>query len=105
MELGKSTTIRSIMNLINKTSGKVLIENKEFDKDDIKIKEKIGYLPSEIYLYNDLTVKEMLDYHESFYKKDIHKRRTELVKKLQQLFLHYVYFYQHLHTKRRKLLE
>ena len=83
MELGKSTTIRSIMNLINKTSGKVLIENKEFDKDDIKIKEKIGYLPSEIYLYDDLTVKEMLDYHEKFYKKDIHKRRTELVKKLQ----------------------
>ena len=83
MELGKSTTIRSIMNLINKTSGKVLIENKEFDKDDIKTKEKIGYLPCEIYLYDDLTVKEMLDYHESFYKKDIHKRRTELVKKLQ----------------------
>ena len=83
MELGKSTTIRSIMNLINKTSGKVLVENKEFNKDDIEIKEKIGYLPSEIYLYDDLTVKEMLDYHESFYKKDIHKRRTELVKKLQ----------------------
>ena len=80
---GKSTTIRSIMNLINKTSGKVFIEGKEFDKDDIKIKEKIGYLPSEIYLYDDLTVKEMLDYHESFYKKDIHNRRTELVKRLE----------------------
>lgn len=79
---GKSTTIRSIMNLINKTSGKVLIENKEFKKDNIQIKEKIGYLPSEIYLYDDLSVKEMLDYHESFYKKDIHKRRIELVKKL-----------------------
>ena len=83
MELGKSTTIRSIMNLINKTSGKVLVENKEFNKDDIEIKEKIGYLPSEIYLYYDLTVKEMLDYHESFYKKDIHKRRIELVKRLE----------------------
>jgi len=80
---GKSTTIRSIMNLINKTSGKVLIENKEFTKDDIQIKEKIGYLPSEIYLYDDLSVKEMLDYHESFYKKDIHKKRIELVKRLQ----------------------
>ena len=78
---GKSTTIRSIMNLINKTSGKVFIEGKEFDKDDKKIKEKIGYLPSEIYLYDDLTVKEMLDYHESFYKKDIHKKRIELVKR------------------------
>ena len=80
---GKSTTIRSIMNLINKTSGKVLIENKEFNKDDIEIKEKIGYLPSEIHLYDDLTVKEMLDYHESFYKKNIHQRRIELVKKLE----------------------
>ena len=80
---GKSTTIRSIMNLINKTRGKVLIENKEFNRDNLEIKKKIGYLPSEIYLYDDLTVKEMLDYHESFYKKDIHERRTELVKKLQ----------------------
>ena len=78
---GKSTTIRSIMNLINKTSGRVLIENEEFNKDDIAIKEKIGYLPSEIHLYDDLTVKEMLDYHEKFYKKNIHKRRIELVKR------------------------
>ncbi len=80
---GKSTTIRSIMNLINKTSGKVLIENEEFNKDDIVIKEKIGYLPSEIHLYDDLTVKEMLDYHENFYKKNIHKRRVELVKRFE----------------------
>lgn len=80
---GKSTTIRSIMNLINKTSGKVFIDGKEFNKDDLDIKEKIGYLPSEINLYDDLTVKQMLDYHESFYKKDIHKRRTELVSRLQ----------------------
>ena len=43
------------MNLINKTSGKVLIENKEFNKDNLEIKEKIGYLPSEIYLYDDFT--------------------------------------------------
>lgn len=92
---GKSTTIRSIMNLINKTSGKVLIEGKEFNDADIEIKENIGYLPSEIYLYDDLTVKEMLDYHESFYrannfdcvsgsgsdKKDIHNRRLELIEK------------------------
>lgn len=80
---GKSTTIRSIMNLINKTSGKVLIDGKEFDKNDVQIKEMIGYLPSEIYLYDDLTVREMLNYHEKFFKKDIHKRRTDLVKVLQ----------------------
>ena len=79
---GKSTTIRSIMNLINKTSGDILLNGKKLDKDDIKAKELIGYLPSEIHLYDDLTVKSMLDYHESFYKNDCHKRRKELVEKL-----------------------
>ena len=79
---GKSTTIRVIMNLINKTSGKVLINGKEIDKNDLKIKEIIGYLPGEINLYEDLKVGEMLDFHESFYEKNIHKRRCELVELL-----------------------
>lgn len=79
---GKSTTIRSIMNLINKTEGIILFNGKELEQDDIQAKEFIGYLPSEIHLYDDLTVKDMLDYHESFYKKNCRKRRIELVEKL-----------------------
>lgn len=79
---GKSTTIRTVMHLINKTSGTIKIDGKEFNKDDIVLKEEIGYLPSEIFLYEDLTVKEMLDFHESFYKRDIHARRKELVQLL-----------------------
>ena len=42
---------------------------KELLKDNIKVKEEIGYLPSEIHLYDDLTVREMLDFHATFYKK------------------------------------
>lgn len=79
---GKSTTIRCIMNLINKTEGTVLLNGKELDKDEVSLKELIGYLPSEIHLYEDLTVKQILNYHESFYRKSIHKRRRELVKRL-----------------------
>lgn len=79
---GKSTTIRSIMNLINKNEGTILLNGLELKKDDVTLKEKIGYLPSEIHLYDDFTVKEMLDYHESFYKKNLSKRRKYLVKKL-----------------------
>ena len=56
---GKSTTIRAIMNLINKNEGKIIIDGIELTKDDIKLKEIIGYLPSEINLYDDLTVKEI----------------------------------------------
>lgn len=79
---GKSTTIRSILNLINKTSGEVLFNGKVFDKDDIEVKKQIGYLPSEINLYDDLTVKQMLDFHESFFDKDISTRRKELLERL-----------------------
>lgn len=79
---GKSTTIRSIMHLINKNSGSVYVNGKEFLRNDTKTKELIGYLPSEVNLYEDLTVKQMLDYHESFYAKDIHSRRCELVERL-----------------------
>ena len=79
---GKSTTIRTIMNLINKTSGEIYIYGKELDKDDLLLKEKIGYLPSEVNLYGDMTAKELLDYHASFYKKDCSKRKDELIKLL-----------------------
>ena len=79
---GKSTTIRTILGLINKTSGNVYIKGKEFNKDDIETKKIIGYLPSEINLYDDMTIKEMFDYHESFYEKQFTKRREELVKLL-----------------------
>ena len=79
---GKSTTIRSIMNLINKTKGEVYFLGEKLTKDNLTLKKQIGYLPSEVFLYEDLTVKEMLDYHESFYKKNLSKRRKELVKKL-----------------------
>lgn len=76
---GKSTTIKTIMSLINATSGNVYINGKELDKNDLEIKKVIGYLPSEIKLYDDLTVKEILDFHESFYDKNISKRRKDLV--------------------------
>ena len=79
---GKSTTLRTIMGLIQKTSGTMLFDGKVLDSNDKNVKVKIGYLPSEINLYNDMTVKELFNYHASFYKRDISKRRKELVKLL-----------------------
>ena len=79
---GKSTTIRTIMGLINKTSGEIIFDGKQMNPDDPNTKLRIGYLPSEINLYDDMTVKQILDYHESFYNKDTSKRRKELVELL-----------------------
>ena len=79
---GKSTTIRTILGLINKTSGEVLLKGKNFDFDNQNIKKIFGYVPSEINLYDDLTVKGIFDYHESFYHGNLSERRRELVKLL-----------------------
>ncbi|MFR0822079.1 MAG: ABC transporter ATP-binding protein [Clostridia bacterium] len=80
---GKSTTIKCMMNLIRSNTGEVCIQGKPLSKNREAIREIMGYLPSEIHLYEDLTVKKMLDYAASFYKKDCSKRRKQLVDKLE----------------------
>ena len=79
---GKSTTIRTILGLINKTSGNIYLNGKELDINDIDVKKTIGYLPSEINLYDDMTVDSLFNYHASFYKEDLTKKRKELVRLL-----------------------
>ena len=76
---GKSTTIRTIMGLINKTSGSIFINGEELDINNEEIKRNIGYLPSEIHLYEDMTIKEIFDYHESFYKENLQNRNQKKI--------------------------
>lgn len=77
---GKSTTIKCILNFLNKDSGTILVNNEPVTD---KLKEIIGYLPSEMNLYEDLTVKQMIDYNNSFYKKNCHEKASYLVNKLE----------------------
>lgn len=80
---GKSTTIKCIMNLINKNSGNIYVDKVTVKNGNDLLKEKIGYLPSEIHLYEDLKVKDMLKYSASFYKADCSAKVNELVKRLE----------------------
>ena len=56
---GKSTVIRVLMGLIKKTSGTVLINGME---PSAITNAEIGYLPSEVFLYSELRVKDQLQY-------------------------------------------
>lgn len=76
---GKSTTIRCIMNLLNISSGEIYIDGKINDKDDTTIKQIIGYLPSEINLYEEMKVIDMINYSSSFYKENLENRIKELI--------------------------
>ena len=75
---GKSTTIRTLLSLIHPTSGSATIFGKDIVKDAPAIKKDIGYLPSEVFYYDNMRVKDLLKYSASFYKKDCRKRMNEL---------------------------
>jgi ABC-2 type transport system ATP-binding protein len=75
---GKSTTIRTLLELIHPTSGEALIFGKDCIKDSTQIMMEVGYLPSEVFYYDDMKVIDLLNYSASFYKKDCSKRIKEL---------------------------
>lgn len=75
---GKSTTIRTLLSLIYPTSGSATIFGKDCVKFGPEIKKEIGYLPSEVFYYDNMKVIDLLKYSASFYKKDCTKRITEL---------------------------
>lgn len=74
---GKSTTIRTLLGLIHPTSGSATI----FGKNCIEypeVRKELGYLPSEVFYYDNMRVIDLLKYSASFYKKDCTKRINEL---------------------------
>lgn len=87
---GKSTTIRLLLGLLHPTSGSAEIFGKDIVTLGPEIREEIGYLPSEVFYYDNMRVIDLLRYSGSFYKKDqkiIERRIKELSTEL-DLALH-----------------
>jgi ABC-2 type transport system ATP-binding protein len=65
---GKSTLIRSILGLLKTTSGSANILGIDALKHGAKVREMIGYLPSEVHYYDEMSSRELLEYSARFYK-------------------------------------
>ncbi|MFH0818618.1 MAG: ATP-binding cassette domain-containing protein [Patescibacteria group bacterium] len=59
---GKSTTMKIITGFISPTSGQVMIDNQDIQKHSLAVRQKIGYLPENNPLYEDMKVKEYLKF-------------------------------------------
>ena len=79
---GKSTAIRTLLALIHPTSGSATIFGKDCIKEAPSIAKDVGYLPSETFFYEGMTVKGLLDYTAKLYQKDCSKRIEELTERL-----------------------
>ena len=75
---GKSTTIRCLLSLIYPTSGSASIFGSDCIKNASEIAKEVGYLPSEVFYYDNMKVKDLLHYSASFYKKDCREKIRKL---------------------------
>jgi ABC-2 type transport system ATP-binding protein len=74
---GKSTMMKIITTYIEPGSGVVSVNGFSTDKNDLQVKQSVGYLPEHNPLYLDFYVREYLKFHADIHK--IGKERIEQV--------------------------
>lgn len=65
---GKTTVIKIILNMMNKTSGEVKILGLDHQNDEVIIKQKIGYVPAEDYFIPNATLRKHAETFKIFYE-------------------------------------
>ncbi len=59
---GKTTTIRTMLDLIRPTAGRATILGFDSHDDAVEIRRHVGYLPSDLAMYDNLTGRDMITY-------------------------------------------
>ncbi len=81
---GKTTLLRIIAGIMTPTRGKVIIDDKTYDKSDIEIKRKLAFLSGNTKLYKDISAVELLKMCADYYKvdkKSYEKRLKEIIER------------------------
>ncbi|MBS4534110.1 ABC transporter ATP-binding protein [Clostridium sp. D2Q-14] len=90
---GKSTTIKLIMNLLKKDNGEIKIFGLDNVKNEVDIKNRIGFVYDENHFYGELTISEMKkiisplyeNWEEDIYNKYLEKFNLPSNKKIKKL--------------------
>jgi len=82
---GKSTTVKMLTGLVAPTSGTATVADLDVVRDSLRLKKRIGVLPENLGLFDDLTVQEHLDLTGAVYgltKEETRDRSTQLLRVL-----------------------
>ncbi len=64
---GKSTAIRHITGIYKQTSGEVFVNNEPI-WENTAVKQKISYIPDDIFYFGNYSTKDMMNYYKGIYK-------------------------------------
>jgi ABC-2 type transport system ATP-binding protein len=84
---GKSTTVKVLTSLLSPSSGEVHVCGLNVQTDPLELKRRIGVLPEDLGLFDDLTVEEHLLLTGSVYGVERHEARTRANQLLHALSL------------------
>lgn len=73
---GKTTLISCILELIHYDSGNILVFGENSIKNKYDIKRKIGFVPQEVAVFDELTVRENIDFFCSLYVSNKNERKN-----------------------------
>lgn len=79
---GKSTTIRTLLGLIQPTTGSARILGKDILTEKEALLAQVGYLPSEAMFYSGMRVKDVIKLSADLRKKDCRKEAENLCRRL-----------------------
>ena len=79
---GKTTTLNHIAGIYKADEGECTINN-ETAYDNKEIKKIVGYIPDEIFFFNNYNIKNMKSFYKNMYDTWNEERYTELVSKLE----------------------
>ncbi len=65
---GKSTILKIVAGLVEPTSGSVRVLGRDIQKESIRVKQQMGYLPEESPLYETMTARQYLLFFSDLYR-------------------------------------
>ncbi|MDZ4836236.1 MAG: ATP-binding cassette domain-containing protein [Candidatus Melainabacteria bacterium] len=75
---GKTTTIKMLCGLAKPTSGSVMLSGETHDLRKKEVRRNIGYMSQKFTLYDDLTVRENLDFYAGIYEIPFKLRKQQI---------------------------
>ncbi|MBZ5566427.1 MAG: ABC transporter ATP-binding protein [Acidobacteriia bacterium] len=81
---GKTTLIKTLATLLRPQSGRVAIDGKDLTRNPQAIKRVVGYLPDQPGLYQEMSVREFLEFFADAFALRGDKRRSAVARALQR---------------------